>query len=425
MSDAVGPDGGHRTLTVFRTRVLGLVIAAAVVSATLAWLAASARYDSEPSVAADVNAELISVPIRQGTLADQVEFAGEFRPKLEVPVPTPAPPEGSISVLTEVAVAPGAVVSEGTKIVSISGRPIIVLVGSITPYRDLKPGDSGADVIQIRESLVRMGLAEPGTNDRYDNDLKRAIEALYERSGSSPEMFVPDGSDELQMQAALASARRAVSTAQASGDQVSYDEALASRAEAQTALDRFNGLSGPLIRKGELVYARQLPLVMGRPVVAVGGRLPDGRPVVSLSSRELAGRATVSQDQGARLKPGQKVQIQWGQDGVAAATLAVRSEPDPDTGSIALWLTLPSSPPNAVAGDQLTARVTFLEATGPIVPVSALSGNESSRSTHLTIVERGGDLNRVDVTIELVANGEVVVRPVRGQLTAGAKVVVG
>jgi hypothetical protein len=69
--------------------------------------------------------------------------------------------------------------NEGDVILTASGRPVFALQGQVPTYRDLVPGSSGDDVLQLEQSLKRLGF-DPGLADGiYDENTSAAVTAWY------------------------------------------------------------------------------------------------------------------------------------------------------------------------------------------------------------------------------------------------------
>src|SRR5690606_13021891 len=49
-------------------------------------------------------------------------------------------------------------------------------------YRDMRPGSSGDDVLQLEQALVRLGLMS-SADERWDNATGAGVQALYARAG--------------------------------------------------------------------------------------------------------------------------------------------------------------------------------------------------------------------------------------------------
>lgn len=80
----------------------------------------------------------------------------------------------------------GAELREGDLIFTTSGRPVFLLTGKQPAFRDLGPGVSGDDVLQLEEALARMGF-DPGPVDgAYDGGTEFAVTSWYLRAGFAP-----------------------------------------------------------------------------------------------------------------------------------------------------------------------------------------------------------------------------------------------
>ncbi|WP_055586389.1 efflux RND transporter periplasmic adaptor subunit [Streptacidiphilus griseoplanus] len=77
----------------------------------------------------------------------------------------------------------GSTVSRGGTLYSVDGTPVVLLYGSIPAYRDLKPGDSGADVRQLESNLQALGYDGFTVGDRYTNAFAQAVERWQKNLG--------------------------------------------------------------------------------------------------------------------------------------------------------------------------------------------------------------------------------------------------
>jgi peptidoglycan hydrolase-like protein with peptidoglycan-binding domain len=81
---------------------------------------------------------------------------------------------------------------EGDVMLSASGRPVFVLQGKIPTYRDLVPGISGDDVLQLEQAVKRLGF-DPGPLDgSFDEQTSRAVTEWYKSTGWEPFGPTPD-----------------------------------------------------------------------------------------------------------------------------------------------------------------------------------------------------------------------------------------
>ncbi|MCL2423099.1 MAG: hypothetical protein FWD11_04265 [Micrococcales bacterium] len=94
---------------------------------------------------------------------------------------------GTPAVVTGQIPENGSELTAGQVVLEVTGRPVIALVGELPVYRDLGPGMSGPDVVQLREALRDLGInAGDVRNNVYDASLATAVRALYSRAGYTP-----------------------------------------------------------------------------------------------------------------------------------------------------------------------------------------------------------------------------------------------
>ncbi len=94
----------------------------------------------------------------------------------------PAMPDGRPLVLTHTAVKAGQAVTTGLLLAAVSGQPLIAFEADVPFYRDLYLGDSGSDVRQLEDALVRSGFLG-SADDVFDQRTSAAMEELYAQAG--------------------------------------------------------------------------------------------------------------------------------------------------------------------------------------------------------------------------------------------------
>jgi peptidoglycan hydrolase-like protein with peptidoglycan-binding domain len=177
----------RRPAVVARARALAVVVGVAVVAAAIAWLATrsltspeDARFEArapEPS--------LITVAVEARTLSSNVVFRGTvlFSDTTEITVDAAG---DAAPVVTGGLPAVGTELGEGSVVVEVSGRPVLLLEGVLPAYRDLRPGGRGEDVRQLEVALERLGF-DPGPDDGvYDLATEAAVSAWYRALGYLP-----------------------------------------------------------------------------------------------------------------------------------------------------------------------------------------------------------------------------------------------
>ncbi|MDP9464093.1 MAG: peptidoglycan-binding protein, partial [Actinomycetota bacterium] len=137
---------------------------------------------------------------------------GDVRAEVSVSVGVPVSVDGD-AVVTQILTSASDAVVEGSRVVEVSGRPVFVLQGDVPVFRTLRPGMSGADVVQLQEALTRLGFG-PDRDGLFGEATKSAVSALYEASGYTPiPASLTAGIDLVAARQALEDADAAVVTA--------------------------------------------------------------------------------------------------------------------------------------------------------------------------------------------------------------------
>ena len=228
-----------------RNVLLGGVIAAVVIAAGLGWFfgsrirsPAEAAADAEPPEASNITVQVVSevlsadVITRGDIVYDEplsVSLSGSFAETPEKLVVTRA-----VEVDAELA--------EGDVAVEVVGRPVFFLTGEIPMYRDLRPGATGDDVLQVEEALARMGFLGTTPDHEWNQDTGAAVAAWYQDAGYRPNGLSEE--DEVALRAArdrvtaaqgaLADSEQALRDANAGSGQAAV---IAARAEIEAAED--------------------------------------------------------------------------------------------------------------------------------------------------------------------------------------------
>ena len=169
-----------------RNVMLAGVVGVVVLAAGLGWFfgsqirsPAEVAAEAEPPPASNITVEVVSEELTADVIARgdivydepvQVNLSGSFAEQPE-------------RLIVTQAVEQGADLGEGDLVVEVVGRPVFLLVGEIPMYRDLRPGSSGDDVLQLEEALGRLGLLQGTPDDSWDDDTGAAVAAWYESAG--------------------------------------------------------------------------------------------------------------------------------------------------------------------------------------------------------------------------------------------------
>ncbi|MCO1656490.1 peptidoglycan-binding protein [Pseudonocardia humida] len=84
--------------------------------------------------------------------------------------------------LTSVAAA-GTVVHRGEALFAVDTEPVVLMLGAVPAYRDLRSGDEGADVAQLEENLAALGHTGFTVDDEFTSATATAVREWQEDLG--------------------------------------------------------------------------------------------------------------------------------------------------------------------------------------------------------------------------------------------------
>jgi hypothetical protein len=164
--------------------VVGSLVCAAVGYGAALTVASSSGADPTPP-RAPVTAR---VQFRRLSSSVIVRGDGRFADPATVPLRVDAP----VPIVTRTPIPIGGLVEPGAVLVEVTGRPVIVLPGRLPAYRDLVVGDTGPDVVQLKQALGGLGYdAGDPDDDTFTRQTAAAAATLYQRLGYRP--AVPKG----------------------------------------------------------------------------------------------------------------------------------------------------------------------------------------------------------------------------------------
>jgi multidrug efflux pump subunit AcrA (membrane-fusion protein) len=143
----------------------------------------------------------ITVPVERQVLESSLVLSGEVQfnepvtVKLAGAVGVPSDEAQVITQLPEI----DTVVQEGDVALEASGRPVFFLQGALPMYRRMVIGTQGPDVLQLEESLVRLGLSPGVVDNVFDQATADAVSVLYTDSGYVPEGPNADQREQLRL----------------------------------------------------------------------------------------------------------------------------------------------------------------------------------------------------------------------------------
>jgi hypothetical protein len=177
-----------------RRRVLVAVLLAGLAGAGVA-LAAASQIQSPEQAAADTRApspSVITATVERTVLGETVTAQGTVTAGRTVAIAGGGPaPAGEVPVVTAIPLHVGEAVYPGQVLVQVCGQPLIALPGKLPAYRNLVPGDTGPDVLQLQQALGDLGYSISDVPGTFGDSTEAAVAALYAHLGySTPTMQV-------------------------------------------------------------------------------------------------------------------------------------------------------------------------------------------------------------------------------------------
>ncbi|MFF3468057.1 peptidoglycan-binding protein [Streptomyces sp. NPDC001984] len=457
-----------------RPKQLGIIVAAVGLVGVGGWLAGSQMQSPADAAAAHrpPKAGPVTVAVERRSLTasvvaqGSVEFASPQSLALAGPVGSPdSGSEGSgagDAVVQRVTKAPaaGSEVKEGDVLMQVSGRPVLVLRGSVPMYRTLGPGASGDDVKQLEKALTRLGFNPDGATGTYGQSDAAAVSRWYKSKGFHAEE--PSFADRQQLgtlEAAVTTAQQALLQAQdqGSGSEGSGDgtgaggeagklQLKAAQQQldaANAALSAFQAGYGTKIPAGEVVFLPDLPARLDKVSVKIGDT-PSG-PVGTVTSSQVVVQAVVPGNDAKLLHKGMTAQVETPDGKKVEGELVALGDDvpksDPGDGEnpagtsgggsgdasapVPVQISVPSGEltKNANGSAKVTIKVGSSHGEVLTVPIAAL--HTSADGPAKVQVRRGSTVVDVSVKAGLSAEGQVEVTPSGDALKAGDQVVIG
>lgn len=171
-----------------RNIVAGLLAGSLIVGGGGFWLGRTAIKSPRDvaSIDAPPEASRIVAEVEFRALSSVIRTRGDVRFGSPKPVVLASSALRPTNLLVTVAPEKQRVLAEGDRALEVGDRPVFALAGAVPMYRDLHPGDSGDDVRQLEEALVRLGFSSGAVDGTYDESTGRAVNAWYKKSGFEP-----------------------------------------------------------------------------------------------------------------------------------------------------------------------------------------------------------------------------------------------
>lgn len=323
--------------------VLALVLVAAVAGTWV--LATQVQSPRQAAAQAEAPAPIpVTAAVQRGYLHAPVTLSvtAQFQQLASVTAP-----DTLAGVVTATQVEAGEVVSAGSVLMRVNGRPLLVLPGAFPLYRDILPGDTGDDVVAVQAGLRAAGLRTGRDRDGvYGAGTQAAVRRLYRASGYDAPAGSTTGAGAVAPSADASAGADAAGLAPAPVDQ------------------------GPRVLRSEVVMLASLPATV-RSVAAPGAAVSGGAEVAALGSGDVLLSATLPATSVAGLVTGATATFA-APDGTTASAQVEQMAPVGDGTQVQVTVTA-SVPVDAGATVVLEIANPALEpADTLLVPISAV-----------------------------------------------------
>jgi membrane fusion protein, multidrug efflux system len=306
----------------------------------------------------------------------------------DVPVTGGAAAGGAVlPIVTRIFLGAGSAVHAGSVLAEVAGRPLFVFEGTVPAYRDLAPGESGADVAQLQQGLESAGYSiGDDTPGSYGPGTAAAVAAYYQSIGYRP--VTTQGTAKKPAEALVPS------------DEIMFVPRLPAHVVSYAA------------SVGQMASASLVTLSMGNPLIS--GQIDPADQGLVRSGTGVS----ISPEGGGRQTTGTVVSV----SGTTQTQNSITG------GSYLPARITPMSPlPVSMIGQDVQLTIVAAHSDGPVlaVPEAAVFASANGQ-TYVNEVRASQTQIRVPVTVGVTGDGLVEVTPAGGaRLTAGDKVVTG
>ena len=280
----------------------------------------------------------------------------------------------------------GSTVGQGSVLLEVAGQPFFVLQGTVPAYRNLEPGETGPDVVELQDDLQSLGYSTGAdASGSFGGGTSAAVDAYYKGIGYTPQLVT-------------------------SGPKA----------------DR-----GPVVPLGQYTFVPRLPAriatlsaVVGQPVSASALTLAIGNPTIA---------GQLSPNNARLIRPGMPVTITESGAGVTipgrvtSVSHVTASKASVSGGLYVRMGIKPSAPlPMSLVGQDVSLTIEAAHSNGAVlaVPEAAVFASADGRTYVSKLV--GTTAVRVPVQVGMSGGGLLQVTPLRpGALAAGDQVVTG
>ena len=182
-----------------RRRIILLAVLVLVVIAAAGALLLTSRIKSPAELAAQTKPPALTeltAPVQKSVLTATVLGQGVVGPPEEVSPSAIGSSGGGAAaanqnvqpIVTRIFCHRGSTVSQGSVLLEVAGQPFFVLQGAVPAYRNLEPGETGPDVVQLQDDMESLGYSiSADASGYFGRGTSAAVTAFYKGIGYTPQ----------------------------------------------------------------------------------------------------------------------------------------------------------------------------------------------------------------------------------------------
>ncbi|HUB41747.1 MAG TPA: hypothetical protein VMA72_23115 [Streptosporangiaceae bacterium] len=289
-------------------------------------------------------------------------------------------------IVTRVFRRSGSTVGEGSVLLEVAGQPFFVLQGTVPAYRNLEPGETGPDVVQLQDDMQSLGYSiGADASGFFGHGTSAAVTAYYKGIGYTPQEIT-----------------------------------------VGPKADR-----GPVVPLGEYTFVPRLPARIVKLNAAVGQSVSASALTLAIGNPTISGQ--INPSYASVVRPGMKVTITEPGGGtriggrITSVSHGVANKASVSGGLYVRVGVRPDRPlPVSLVGQDLSLVITAARSHRPVlaVPEAAIFASANGETYVSKLV--GTTTVKVPVRVGTSGDGLLQVIPVQaGALAAGDRVITG
>lgn len=313
-------------------------------------------------------------------------------------------------VITGMYVHPGQSVKSGEVIAEVSDRPVYLLQGPLPLWRDLVPGESGKDVMELQAALAHLNFSSGYDSYGYFGPgTEEAVAAFYQSIGYP-----------MPVESIGASNVSPTAPSQLPGNSSGHSKDVASKPAIEA-----------IVPMSEAWFVPDLPAI----ALSVGAQEGDHSPssLITLAEGGLQLKGQLDPSEASLIRTGMNVVVYsqvTGFSGIGrVASMGAEVAASANNGGAAyvpIGIRAAKPWPASLNGQNVEITITAVTTGKAVlaVPVAAVSSDASGQS-EVVIEDRDGIEHRIHVRTGMSADGYVAIQSASPMLVAGTQAVVG